>query len=205
MRTIALLLCMALAPLVSAAQQAEPPLTRADTLRGTVGPARGWWDVTFYDLAVRISPADSSISGRNSISYRVTAPAGEMQIDLMRPLVVDSMVQDGRAVPYRRDGNAFFATVSSPQSVGSVRTLTVYYHGRPGVAVNPPWDGGFVWARDPQRNPWVATAVQGLGASAWWPNKDTQTEEPDSQRIAVTVPSSMTNVSNGRLRSTTRN
>jgi aminopeptidase N len=205
MRIIALVLWLAALPAAVAAQQAEPPLTRADTLRGSIGPGRAWWDVSFYDLSVRINPADSTIIGKNAITYRVSAPAREMQIDLMRPLVIDSMVQDGRSVPFRRDGDAFFATLPTPQQAGSVRTITVHYHGKPRVAVNPPWDGGFVWARDPQRNPWIATAVQGLGASAWWPNKDTQTEEPDSQRIAVTLPSSMTDVSNGRLRSTTVN
>jgi aminopeptidase N len=44
-----------------------------------------------------------------------------------------------------------------------------------------------------------------MGASAWWPSKDTQAEEPDSQRIALTVPKPMINVSNGRLRSVTDN
>ena len=43
-----------------------------------------------------------------------------------------------------------------------------------------------------------------MGASVWWPNKDTQADEPDSQRVALTVPDPMINVSNGRLRSTTR-
>src|SRR5688500_8647523 len=138
MRTIALLLCFAALPLAGAAQQAPPPpLTRADTLRGTVGPERAWWDVTYYDLSVRINPADSTVSGKNAITYRVTGPAREMQIDLMRPLVIDSIVQDGRPVRFRRDGDAFFATLAAPQAVGSVRTITVHYHGRPGVAANP--------------------------------------------------------------------
>jgi aminopeptidase N len=39
-----------------------------------------------------------------------------------------------------------------------------------------------------------------MGASAWWPNKDTQADEPDSQRVALTVPDPLINVSNGRLR-----
>ncbi|MBW3628136.1 MAG: M1 family metallopeptidase [Gemmatimonadetes bacterium] len=204
MRRIVLLLSLLLLPLAGSAQERARP-TRADTLRGSIGPERAWWDVTFYDLAVRISPADSSVRGSNAITYRVVAPAREMQIDLMRPLVVDSMLQDGRRVSYRREGDVFFAAPPAPQALGSVRTLTVYYQGKPGTAVNPPWDGGFVWARDPERRPWVATAVQGLGASSWWPNKDTQAEEPDSQRIAVTVPSPMVNVSNGRLRGTRAN
>jgi aminopeptidase N len=40
-----------------------------------------------------------------------------------------------------------------------------------------------------------------VGAAIWWPNKDTQSDEPDSQRVALTVPRPMINVSNGRLRS----
>jgi aminopeptidase N len=51
----------------------------------------------------------------------------------------------------------------------------------------------------------VATANQGLGASVWWPTKDLQSAEPDSQRIAITVPDPYVDVSNGRLRSTTPN
>jgi len=204
--TRTLLALLAAAALVPAAAYAQPTerFTRADTLRGSIGPARAWWDVTYYDLDLAVSPADSSIRGHTGITYRVLQPATEMQIDLAERLQVDSIVQDGRRLQVRRDGNAMFVTVAG-QTAGAERTVMVYYHGRPVVARNAPWDGGFVWTRDPGGDPWIATAVQGLGASAWWPNKDTQAEEPDSQRIAITVPEGMTNVSNGRLRSTRSN
>ena len=95
-----------------ASAQTPRVFTRADTLRGSfTTPARSWWDVTYYDLHVAIRPADSSISGRNAITYRVLTPGRELQIDLMMPLVIDSMIQDGRAVAFRREGNAFFATL----------------------------------------------------------------------------------------------
>jgi aminopeptidase N len=189
--------------LTAPAAQAQAP-TRADSLRGSIGPARAWWDVAFYDLDVAVNPADSSVAGSNGITYRVLQPATEMQIDLQR-LEVDSIVQDGRQLRHRRDGNAMFVTLQAPQPAGAMKTVTVHYHGRPRVARRAPWDGGFVWTRDPGGDPWVATAVQGLGASAWWPNKDTQADEPDSMRIAVTVPRGMTNVSNGRLRDSIHN
>lgn len=205
MRTFLLLVALVAVPLAPSAAQDTARFTRADTLRGSVTPQRAWWDVTFYDLHVRVNPADSSISGRNGITYRVLAPAAEMQVDLQAPLAVDSVVQDGQRLAHRRDGDAVFVTMAAPQRVGETRTVTVHYRGRPRVALNAPWDGGFVWAKDGAGAPWVATAVQGLGASAWWPNKDIQSEEPDSQRIAITVPDPMVNVSNGRLRSTTRN
>jgi aminopeptidase N len=181
----------------------ERTFTHADTLRGAVTPQRAWWDVSFYDLHVRVQPADSTIAGYNGITYRVLRPSQEMQIDLQLPLQVDSMVQDGRRVAYRRDGNAFFATLPTPQRAGDRRTITVYYHGTPVVAKRPPWDGGLIWAHDSAGNPWVATANEGLGASVWWPNKDYLGDEPDSQRIAITLPNALFDVSNGRLRGVT--
>ena len=199
---------VAVAALVHAAPlfaQKSPVFTHADTLRGSNGPARSWWKTTFYDLHVRVNPADSSIVGQNGIVYRVLRPSQEMQVDLQPPLVVDSMVQDGRTVSYRRDGNAFFVSLTKPQREGDKNTVTVYYHGKPVAARNPPWDGGYIWRRDSLGNTWTATANEGLGASVWWPNKDLLSEEPDSQRIAITVPDPMVDVSNGRLRSTTHN
>lgn len=184
----------------------RPKTSRADTLRGSfTTPGRVWWDASFYDLHVNVSPVDSSIAGYNAITYRVLKPAKEMQIDLMPPLEVDSMVQDGKRVTFRREEAAFFATLASPQRAGETKTITVYYRGRPQIARNPPWQGGFSWAKDSLGRPWIVTTDQGMGASVWWPNKDTQADEPDSQRVALTLPDPMINVSNGRLRSTKKN
>src|SRR5262249_707263 len=101
---------------------------------------RNWWDVTFYDLRVAINPSDSSIRGSNGITYKVLKPGKELQIDLMVPLEVDSMVQDKRALTFRRDSNAFFATMPAAK-VGERKTITVYYHVRLRIAKNPRWHG----------------------------------------------------------------
>ena len=194
----AVLLTAALAPAALSAQAGRP--TRADTIRGSITPERAWWDVVHYDLALRVNPADSTVVGANTIHYRVVGPPRDLQIDLMTPLQVDSVVQDGRRLELRRDGDAFFVRPPGTPASGSRQTLTVHYRGRPRVAVNPPWDGGLVWRRDEERKPWVGTADQGLGASVFWPNKDHQADEPDSMRIRLTVPPSMVGVSNGRLR-----
>ena len=187
------------------AQEPAKIFTHADTLRGSNTPQRQWWDAAFYDLHVKVNPTGSSISGYNAISYRVLKPAREMQIDLQMPLVVDSIVQDGLELSARRDGNAFFVTLVAPQPKGATKTIGVYYHGKPTVAQRPPWDGGFVWALDSLQRRWIVTANEGLGASVWWPNKDLLSDEPDSQRIAITIPDSLLDVSNGRLRGTTPN
>lgn len=186
------------------AQDSAAAVAHADTLRGSNGPGRSWWDVAFYNLQVRISPADSSIRGVNHLTYRIIGPARPMQVDLQQPLGIDSVIQNRHRLTFRRDGNAFFIDIQ-PQPRSGINTISIYYHGKPKVALNAPWDGGFVWGADSLGNTWVATACQGLGASVWWPTKDIQSDEPDSQQVAITVPSGLTNVSNGRLRGTAKN
>jgi len=179
--------------------QPDTEFTRADTLRGTITPERNWWDVTFYDLHVTIQPEDSTINGYNRISYRVIDTPRRMQIDLQRPLNVNQIAQNGQNLKYTREGNAFFVEVPEGLQKDSLYTISVYYRGKPKVAENAPWDGGFVWSQDSLGNPWIATANQGLGASVWWPNKDHQSAEPDSMDVSITVPKPLVNVSNGRL------
>jgi len=200
MRRLAALLALPLFAVPAAAQNLDTVYTHADTLRGSNGPARAWWDAAFYDLHVRVNPADSSIRGWNGITYRVLAPAREMQIDLQAPLEMDSVVQDRRKLTWRRDGAAFFVTLRTAQRAGDTKTLTAYYHGQPGAGRARP--AGFLWAHDSLGHPWLATSDEGIGASVWWPVKDYAGDEPDSQRIAITVPDPLIDVSNGRLRST---
>lgn len=194
---------LALVPLAGASAQRTATFTHADSIRGSITPERAWWDVTFYDLHVTINPRDSTLRGWNGITYRVLDTSRDMQIDLQKPLEIDSVVQDGRQLAHRRDGDAVLVTPAKSQAKGSVQTLTVYYHGSPKIATNPPWDGGLVWSQDGNGQPWAATACQLVGASIWWPNKDTQADEPDSQRVALTVPDSLQAIANGRLRATT--
>ncbi len=188
------------------AQDSSLLATKADSLRGSITPQRAWWDVTFYDLNVTIHPQDSSITGYNTITYRVTKSPQQMQIDLQDPLQIDEIKQDGEPLTYHpvKNSNAYMVEMPKNLQQDSLYSISVYYQGKPKVAQNAPWDGGFVWAQDSLGNPWIATANQGLGASVWWPNKDHQSAEPDSMSINITVPDSLVNVSNGRLRDTTR-
>lgn len=178
--------------------------THADSLRGSNGPGRAWWDVTFYDLKVSVSPSDSSLAGEVAITYRTLAPSQELQLDLQPPMQLISVIANGVTRKVRQDGNAWFVDMPA-QGPDEVHTITARFEGKPRLAVRPPWDGGYQWITDSAGTPWVATSNQGLGASIWWPNKDFQADEPDSQRTAITVPSAITAVSNGRLEQTTDN
>ena len=54
--------------------------THADTLRGSYGPGRDWWDVVKYDLHVKLSITDSMISGYNDITLRVLKKGKNLQL-----------------------------------------------------------------------------------------------------------------------------
>ncbi|GGG58968.1 M1 family metallopeptidase [Bizionia arctica] len=175
--------------------------THQDTLRGSITPEREWWDLTYYHLDIKILPETKSISGKNTVQYKVLKPYSLMQIDLQEPLIITKVVQNGEELDVRHDGNAHFITIVEEQQKGSIHSLDVYYEGIPKEAVKAPWDGGFTWSEDKNGFPFIATSCQGLGASVWWPNKDHMYDEVDSMLISVNVPKNLTNISNGKLRS----
>ena len=186
--------------------QSSATFTHDDTLRGSVTPERMWWDLTFYDLKVKVDIQNQSISGSNTIHYKVLTPNQTLQIDLQGPLSIERVLQNNKALTVRKMGtNAYFIDLQEEQKVGSSHDLTVFYKGTPVVAKRAPWDGGFSWETDKNGQPFVATSCQGLGASVWWPCKDHMYDEPDSMQISVTVPKDLMDVSNGRLRQTVDN
>ena len=174
--------------------------THADTLKGSVTPERAWWDVIHYDLHVRFNEKDSSVAGQNTMLYRVLQPYQVLQADLIQPMVIDSVLQDGKRCSWKRDGNAWFISLGV-QEPDAQKKLLIYFHGKPHRAKLPPWEGGVVWSKDSNNNPWISIACQGMSASVWFPNKDHQYDEVDSASIHITAPRHLVAVSNGRLRS----
>ncbi len=208
-----------LAPALLAAQplQHKSGFSHADTLRGSNGPFRAWWDAEHYDVSVRPDFATRSIQGRTTMTLRSSASGQRLQIDLQQPLEVDSIKMESAAtrptagtgssghLSFQREGNVVWVDLPFTIEAGATFRVQVYYHGRPREARNPPWDGGWIWSRTPDGTPWMSVACQGLGASVWYPCKDSQADEPDSAALHITIPDSLVAVGNGRLRGTSRN
>ena len=172
---------------------------RQDTLRGSITPERAWWDVMRYDIQVTPDFDTKTISGNVSITVKITGQNNTMQIDLQAPLEIDSIIlQQNQKIPFTKDGNAWFLKMPS-LAVNSTQKVKIFYHGKPREAIRPPWDGGWIWKKDEQGNPWMSVACQGLGASVWYPCKDHQSDEPDQgASISMTVPDTLVAVANGR-------
>lgn len=179
--------------------------SRQDTLRGSITPERAWWDLIYYHLDIAVDPEEKTISGSNKVVYKVVGDGQTMQIDLQNPLKITKVIQDGKELIWKSEGDAHFIELADKQVTGSTKSLTVFYEGNPRPARRAPWDGGISWKTDNNGNPFVASSCQGLGASVWWPCKDHMYDEPDSMMISVEVPENLMNVSNGRLVKTKRN
>ena len=176
------------------------PITRQETLRGSVTPEREWWDLLHYDLSVQFMPATRSIKGSNVVVFKAVKPGRKMQIDLQTPLNITKVVHKGADLKFEREGNVYWIMFENEISQGAEDKIHIFYEGIPKAARNPPWDGGITWGRDDLGNWFINTTCQGIGASIWWPNKDIGYDEPDrGMNIAITVPDDLVAVSNGRL------
>jgi len=184
-------------------QNKKPVFTRADTLRGSMNIERTY-NVLKYDITIAPDFENKSIRGKNIISY-LDSGNEVIQIDLQTPLEIDSIQQENQNLTYTREGNAFHVRTpdknrSKKTCVTCPRKLTIFYHGHPQIAVNPPWGGGFIFTRDSLNRPWISVACEGTGASVWYPCKDYLGDEPDSGAIlTMIVPDTLVAIGNGRL------
>lgn len=184
--------------------------THQDTLRGTNGPGRDWWNVKSYTIDVTPDYTKQEIRGSVGILFGIfkTGKNKIMQLDLQEPLVIDSIKGSATIRKYRREGNVYFIDFGEKDfkstlensNVSTANTITVYYHGKPTIARRPPWDGGWIFVKDAKARPWMSVACQGLGASVWYPCKDYQGDEPElGASLTMNVPDSLIAVANGRL------
>ncbi|HYE66667.1 MAG TPA: hypothetical protein VD966_13850, partial [Pyrinomonadaceae bacterium] len=177
---------------------------------GPLMPEQAAYDVTFYDLALRINPTEQSIAGVLTAHARIVHPTEWFVLDLDTPLVVDSVAAVGRGAEtqplrFERRGGKLWIAFPLTMQPGEMVKVRVAYGGKPRVARRPPWVGGFVWEKTPGGEPWVAVACQNDGADLWWPCKDHPSDEPDSMALHITVPQSLVCAANGQLQSVVKN
>ncbi|MCO4798863.1 MAG: M1 family metallopeptidase [Colwelliaceae bacterium] len=207
--TVGLLALLTLLPNFSHAAElfsSKGQVSRQDILRGSITPERAWWDLSYYHLDIKVDPKQKTISGSNTMKYRVLDTQDRLQIELQAPMKLEKVIQSGKELTIEKDGYSYFISVQEPHEIGSEHELIMYFSGAPQVAIRAPWDGGITWNKDENGIDFIASSNQGVGASIWWPNKDHAYDEPDNGTlISVEVPEHLVDVSNGRLIKTDHN
>ena len=201
----AALVAASLAPLPVQAEAGKPAIT-PQTARsgGPVDPDQAKLTLNTVDLAIEVFPEREQISGVATLAFTAKAAVTRVPIDLDRNLPVSAITLDGRPLAktaWTNPDGRLIVTLPRRLAKDTTFSLALTYGGTPRVAVRAPWDGGFVWSKTKDGQPWIATAVQGEGCDLFWPCIDSPTFEPTRMDLHITVPAGLKAPSNGVLQS----
>ncbi|MFK7740941.1 MAG: M1 family metallopeptidase [Planctomycetota bacterium] len=173
----------------------SPPRTSG----GVLQPDQACYDVRHYQLRIEVLPSTQSIEGTLTMTADALADIDAFALDLDNLLTVRSVRINGVASQFQHRNRRVAIEARQTIAKGSSFAVAVTYGGRPLVAKNPPWTGGFTWSQTSTGEPWIATTCQGEGGDIWWPCKDHPSDKPDSFDLLCIVPSGLVVASNGTL------
>jgi aminopeptidase N len=178
------------------------PFSKVDSLKGSNTIFRNFWDVIKYEISVEPNFEGRSIVGTNRITFEITKDISNpiFQIDLQQPMNYKIIDSDEKLYTSKRDGDFIFVETNKNYKKGEIHAITFQFFGNPAIAKNAPWDGGWVFSKDKNGNPWILAAQEGIGASVWLPTKDIWSDEPDEGMIMeISTTKDLVGVGNGRL------
>ncbi|MEP7165580.1 MAG: M1 family metallopeptidase [Ferruginibacter sp.] len=155
---------------------------------GKLKPEQAIMDIRHYTVALEVDPHQKTINGYTDIDLVLSQPTKILLLDLVHLYKVEQVWVNGKAQPFKHDSDYLFINPANKLAAGKI-LIKVKYGGTPGVAVRPPWDGGFTWATDNQGNPWIAITDEGEGSKILFPSKDHPSDEPnEGADLIITVP-----------------
>ncbi len=196
--TLSLLIAAALALVPLGAAAGSPPVPRpgaagiGDPYFPTDG--NGGYDVGHYDLAIRYAPETDLLVGTTQIRARATQTLSRFNLDLVG-LTVRSVVVNGRAARWTRDGSELVVVPARKLPKNSAFTVVVRYDGAP-QPLEEFGLSGFIPTADG-----ALVAGQPHVASTWFPVNDHPADKA-TYHLEATVPEGLTAVGNGALKGT---
>lgn len=157
------------------------------------------YDVLSYQIELKVIPSSQEIIGSNQIKIKALKSLKIIELDLFENYQISSVLCANERLNLQRFKRSFRVELKTALKKNDSIVFTVYYSGKPPVAKNAPWDGGFVWSKDDNGKPWIGLACEGLGAASWLPCKDQWDDEPNTVSMLLKVPRGLIGVSNGRL------
>ena len=157
-------------------------------------------DVRHYDIRLKVDPKRKMISGYVDIKIKIIDKVSFIELDLLNQYFISKITIGGVTTPFKHRDNKIFIKAQDID-VNSTILVTVEYKGKPPIAENPPWSGGFTWSKSKDGYPWVGVSCQANGSLLWYPSKEHPSDEPESADIHITVPKPLSVASNGNLQS----
>ena len=154
-----------------------------------------------YGLELEIFPQNKSIAGVGYSQFLITQNTSQVELKLDSRFDISKITVDNKIASYERVGGVITINLGMSKITDDLVNIAVHYTGKPHIALRAPWSGGFVWSKTDNGLPWIATAVQGEGCDLFWPCKDHFADKADRMLISLTVPKTVSAVTNGVLQS----
>jgi aminopeptidase N len=172
------------------------------TSGGKLNPLQANMDIRHYTISLDVDFSNQSINGFVETDLILANPADTILFDLIDRFEVKKVSIDKQSARFMRKDDKIFI-IGGKKIIAGKHKVRIEYSGKPPVAVNPPWDGGFTWTTDKNGKPWMAINCQGEGAKIYFPCKDHPSDEPnEGVDLFVTVPKGLTVAAFGLLQKT---
>ncbi len=166
---------------------------------GKLNPLQANMDIRHYTLSLDVDIPNQSINGFAETNLIFTHATDTILFDLIDRFDVKQIKVDKQIVHFSRRDDKIFITASKGFNAGK-HTIRIEYGGKPPIAANPPWKGGFTWTTDKNGMAWVVINCQSDGAKVYFPCKDHPSDEPnEGVDLFVTVPKGLTVAAFGLL------
>jgi hypothetical protein len=157
------------------------------------------FDVKYYRLEWEVDPAIRYIKGIVTIYYITTSATGSIDLDLMNPLVADSVKQRNVLLTKSQSNNTLSINFAGFVLPGTFDSVSIYYQGIP---PNTGF-GSFITSTHGSNIPVMWSLSEPYGSRDWWPCKNGLDDKADSIDVFVTNPIAYKAASNGLLQSET--
>ncbi len=175
------------------------------TSGGKLNPLQSIMDVRHYTIALDVDIQQQLINGYATIDLILSQATDTLLFDLVHFLTIKKATVNKKNISFFQKGDYVFITDKTGFKPGK-QIVTIEYGGKPPVAADPPWKGGFTWAKDRSGNPWVSINCQSEGAKIFFPCKDHPSDEPnEGADLIITIPDTLTVAGPGLLQSKTKN
>src|SRR5688572_15219709 len=148
-------------------------LSMAQDLRsgGRLKPEQANMDIRHYTVTLDVDPVTQTIQGQTETDLVLVNATDVLLFDLTRVLTVKEVWVNGTKQEFKHDSDLIYIKNKTLLQPGKVK-VKIAYGGKPFVAANPPWKGGFQWTTDSLGRPWISVSCQGEGAKVFFPCKD---------------------------------
>ena len=156
------------------------------------------YDVKYYRCEWEVNPSVRFIKGKVTVYFLITTATNNIQLDLMSPLIVDSVKQRNTLLAKQHSNNIITINFPASLNAGVQDSITVFYQGI------PPNTGFGSFVQDLHSGtPVMWSLSEPYGSRDWWPCKNGLDDKADSVDIIITAPAQYKAASNGLLQSET--